>query len=225
RPDPILAITWQQTAQSYQGQNQDQTFYCPGNGQVEPIWGSDVYGAESSICTAAVHAGLITVENGGAIAIRSLSRQDRYLSTHQNGITSAARSSSAGSFTFTSLHDPIAGVVTVKGQSVPIQVTSWETTAEGYRNRQGDAIALYCPPNGALAPIWGTTQYRDTSSICTAAVHANRLTPAAGGAIAFEMTPNQSRYTGSTHQGVTSQSFGQSFSLNQQSFVLVPFES
>lgn len=219
-PQPITAISWEQTAQAYRGQTQDVTLYCSGNGQLGNVWGSDVYSDDSSICSAAVHGGLITVENGGAIAIRPLPGESFYASSTQNGVTSAFWTSWFGSFTFTTLHDPIAGVVAVEGQSVPIQVASWQTTGSQFPGREGDAIALYCPPNGTLGDIWGTDVYRDASSVCSAAVHDGRLDVAAGGTIAFYLRPGQSQYRGSSRQGITSRSFGSTDS----SFQFVAFQ-
>jgi hypothetical protein len=42
------------------------TFVCPPNGTLSlRVWGTDVYTYDSSICSAAVHAGVITVAGGG----------------------------------------------------------------------------------------------------------------------------------------------------------------
>ena len=209
-PQPVTAIAWTQTAQQYRGHTNDVVLYCPGNGVLGNVFGSDVYADDSSICTAAVHSGLITVEDGGAIAIRILPGQSKYVSTTQNDVTSDAWGSWFGSFTFTTLHDPIVGVVEVDAQSVPLQVASWQTTATQFSGREGDAIALYCPPNGEIGSVWGTDVYRDASSVCSAAVHDGRLTVEDGGAIAFYLKQGQANYRASTSQGVTSRAFGRS---------------
>ncbi|MEB3232995.1 MAG: LCCL domain-containing protein [Leptolyngbyaceae bacterium] len=218
--DPVTAISWGDTAIAYRGQGGDRTFYCPAQGQLGPLWGSDVYSDDSSICTAAVHGGLITVADGGAIAIRLLLGTINYPATTQNEVSSAPKPASLGSFTFTTLHDPIAGVVEVDGDRVPIQVTPWSGTALPYYGRQGEAIALYCPPNGAIAEVWGDQPYRDASSICTAAVHAHQITAAAGGTVAIKILPGHADYAGSSQQGITSLSFGESAG----SFEFVPYK-
>lgn len=206
--EPVTAISWTQTAQTYRGQTGDLVFYCPKKGQLGDVWGSDVYADDSSICSAAVHGGLITVADGGAIAIRLLPGQSKYIATTQNEVTSDALGEWFGSFTFTTLHDPIAGTMTVDGQSVPIQVATWRTTATQFSGREGEAIALYCPPNGEIGELWGVDVYRDASSICSAAVHDSRLTVVDGGAIAIVISAGRSSYRGSSQQGVTSRAFG-----------------
>ena len=52
------------------------------------IWGVDVYTADSSICTAAVHAGIITMEEGGEVTVEFRPGRAVYGSTTRNGITS-----------------------------------------------------------------------------------------------------------------------------------------
>ncbi|NER00774.1 MAG: hypothetical protein F6K30_29445 [Cyanothece sp. SIO2G6] len=208
-PDPVMAISWQETAVPYRGERGDRTFYCPAAGQLGPLWGSDLYADDSSICTAAVHAGLITVMDGGAIAIRLLPGTINYPSSSQNDVSSATKPASLGSFTFTTLHDPIAGVVKVDGDAVPIQVAAWDTPAVAYGRRQGEAIALYCPPNGAIAAVWGDETYRDASSICSAAVHAEQITVTGGGTVAIQVLPGQSSYAASTAAGVSSMAYGE----------------
>lgn len=205
---PITAISWSQTAEAYRGQADDLVLYCSSNGQLGDLWGSDVYADASSICTAAVHGGLITVENGGAIAIRLLPGQPSYRASTQNDVASDSLGDELGSFTFTTLHDPIAGTVMVDGQAVPIQVASWDTAAIQFADRVGDPIALYCPPQGELGLVWGDDIYRDASSVCSAAVHDSRITATEGGAIAFLLGEGRLYYWGSTRSGVTSRAFG-----------------
>jgi len=60
----------------------------PPDGTAVSIWGSDVYTADSSICTAAVHAGKITLEKGGEVTIEFTGGRNAYGATTRNGITS-----------------------------------------------------------------------------------------------------------------------------------------
>jgi hypothetical protein len=63
------------------------TFECPPDGTPGTVWGSDVYTADSSVCTAAVHAGKITLEKGGIVTIEFTAGRQMYGATTRNGIT------------------------------------------------------------------------------------------------------------------------------------------
>ncbi|MBA2283362.1 MAG: hypothetical protein H0W25_19305 [Acidimicrobiia bacterium] len=61
-------------------------FECPAGGTPDTVWGSDPYTDDSSVCTAGVHAGVITVEAGGTVVIEVLGEQEAYVGSTQNGI-------------------------------------------------------------------------------------------------------------------------------------------
>jgi hypothetical protein len=75
---------------------------CSPDGEVGSVWGSDPFTADSSICTAAVHAGLITVADGGEVRIEVTDGEETYEGTEANGVTSTDYGSYGKSFTFTS---------------------------------------------------------------------------------------------------------------------------
>ena len=52
------------------------------------VWGTDVYTHDSSVCTAAVHVGRITLASGGTVTIEMRPGQASYLGSTRNGITS-----------------------------------------------------------------------------------------------------------------------------------------
>lgn len=74
----------------------------------------------------------------------------------------------------------------------------------------GMRFAYACPPITGTAPgsVWGTDIYTNDSSVCSAGVHAGRVTTLRGGSVTIEMRPGQSSYLGSTRNGVTSLSYG-----------------
>ncbi|MGB3495907.1 MAG: LCCL domain-containing protein [Elainellaceae cyanobacterium] len=216
-PEPtttfIQSVPWNFRADRFRGQwGDDVTLYCPANGAPQQIWGSDVYSDNSSICTAAVHAGLITVEEGGAIAIRILPGQSTYAGSSQNDITSSSIDQWTGSFTFTTLRDFVAGVTVTGREILPLNVATWSTTAKALASPvvqsspfqvSEQSIALYCPSGGEPASVWGSDIYEDTSSVCSAAVHAGRINRESGGAIAIKLASRQPFYIGSTRNGIT----------------------
>src|SRR5579863_4666974 len=45
------------------------TFTCPSYGSAESVWGTDVYTLDSSVCTAAVLEGRLTLAGGGSVTV------------------------------------------------------------------------------------------------------------------------------------------------------------
>jgi hypothetical protein len=86
--------------------------------------------------------------------------------------------------------------------------TGWSTTAKDLRGRNGERSTFTCPANGQAFTVWGSDTYTDDSSICTAAVHAGRITFARGGTVTIEIRSGQSSYAGSTRNGVTTRAYG-----------------
>ncbi len=77
------------------------TFYCGnGVGQTDSIWGTDLYTYDSSICTAAVHAGRIALATGGAVTIQIKPGAASYMGSTRNGIASQSYGVWGGSFIF-----------------------------------------------------------------------------------------------------------------------------
>ncbi|QFT60044.1 LCCL domain protein [Sulfitobacter sp. THAF37] len=73
---------------------------CPENAPIsKSVWGSGPYTADSDICTAARHAGVVGDEGGSVTAIR-LRGLDSYAGSAANGITTSKWGSFEGSITF-----------------------------------------------------------------------------------------------------------------------------
>lgn len=79
---------------------------------------------------------------------------------------------------------------------------NWDDTAVAYRGRNNLRVAYICPPGGDAGSIWGSGVYTDDSSVCTAGVHAGRITFARGGRVTIEIRPGQNSYSASTANGV-----------------------
>ncbi len=73
---------------------------CPANGGAGSVWGTDIYTDDTSICTAAVHAGLISFQSGGRVIIEIRPGQSSYATTARYGITSTAYGQWGRSFVF-----------------------------------------------------------------------------------------------------------------------------
>ncbi|HUP83618.1 MAG TPA: LCCL domain-containing protein [Candidatus Limnocylindria bacterium] len=73
---------------------------CPSVGTIRYVWGTDTYTADSSVCTAAVHAGLIGVDAGGDVYFQIAAGQEHYAGSERNGVTSGTRGEWLTSFQF-----------------------------------------------------------------------------------------------------------------------------
>jgi hypothetical protein len=63
-------IQWDRTAAKERHRlGQQFPLMCAPNGTIGSVWGSGPYTWDSSICSAAVHAGLITAADGGSVTI------------------------------------------------------------------------------------------------------------------------------------------------------------
>lgn len=95
-------INWETNAISYRDRGALVDLICPplGDESFRLIWGTDIYTDDSSICTAAVHAGAIT-PNGGAVTIEMLPGQASYTGSNRNGVNSANWGNYPSSFRFT----------------------------------------------------------------------------------------------------------------------------
>ncbi len=207
-PPPAATVVpaksvWQQNASTYRGQNgQRVPLVCSPSAILGSVWGTDLYTDDSSICTAAVHAGLIT-ESGGAVTIEIRPGHDAYAGSQRNGIASKDYNSWGGSFVFVKDGKPI------EPPAVQGRLATWSLNASGHQGVLGKPFQYTCPANGTFGSVWGTDVYTDDSSICTAAVHAGIITRDAGGPITIEMRGGEASYTGSVRNGVTSNDYGQ----------------
>lgn len=194
-------LWWDAHAGSLRGQNgQRFTFTCPPNGTASGrLWGSGPYTDDSSICTAAVHAGVITVVNGGRITIEIRPGSDSYAGSTRNGVNSSGYGSWQGSFV----------IVGGRYQEREQRYISWNTPADSLRGRNGERFTFVCPPNGAASGrLWGSGLYTDDSSICTAAVHAGLITVMSGGTVTIEIRPGATSYQATIRNGVNSRGYG-----------------
>lgn len=76
------------------------SLFCPPPGNFRTVWGTDLYTDDSSICTAAVHAGLITRNAGGRVVFEIAEGESSYQGSTRNGVTTLDYGSWPGSFFF-----------------------------------------------------------------------------------------------------------------------------
>lgn len=85
--EEIIPIAWDTTVTGFNiKEGVIYKFQCPPQGEPRIVWGSDVYTQDSSICTAAVHAGIITLAEGGTVTVEFRPGRALYGSTERNGV-------------------------------------------------------------------------------------------------------------------------------------------
>jgi hypothetical protein len=166
------------------------------------VWGVDVYTADSAVCRAAIHAGVVPPE-GGIVTVIPERGQSRYAGSLRNGIASSSYGAYGASFRFAS-----------QGQSGAPAAPAAITVPECPNSflpfaKATEALTCTCDATAiASGRVWGVDVYTGDSAICRAALHAGVLPPG-GGAVAVIPEPGRRLYPGATRNGVISSSWGQ----------------
>lgn len=94
----------------------------------------------------------------------------------------------------------------------------WTTNASAHQNEVGKVFTWSCPPNGAAGgTVYGTDLYTTDSPVCTAAVHAGKISFEKGGSVTFQIRAGANSYAGTTRAGIASRSwasYGSSFTFD-----------
>jgi hypothetical protein len=197
--------SWEAKASSLNGTDgQTVTVACSPGGEPHPVWGSDIYTDDSSICTAAVHSGLITLQQGGTITIELRPGRGIYGASERNGVTTSSYGSWPHSFVFKTPNTE--ALVNAADQATPVL---WNSSAAIAGFEVGKTLKFSCPAGGKESNVWGTDTYTLDSSICTAAVHAGKIQLDAGGLVTLEMRPGEPSYRGSERNGIKTNDYGQ----------------
>ena len=202
--DPVGGIDWNANATAFRGQNGLIVVYkCPAGGTLGTVYGTGVYTDDSRVCSAAAHAGLITLASGGKVTIKILPGRASYLASTRHGVTSSAYGAWAGSYSLVVAPSAPKGPVLDGGRT-------WKATAAVFASKTGSRYRYSCPPAGKLGPVRGTKVYTANSSVCSAAVHAGQISVTQGGNVVILMQAGRSSYAGTVKNGVTSQAAGAS---------------
>lgn len=206
-------VGWSRTAADLAGSDGDRfTFECTGPFQSASVWGTKLYTDDSSICVAAVHAGVID-QSGGEVTIELRPGAESYYGSTSGEINSSDYGTFDRSFVVVGDDGQPIEPEAIEGRVLP-----WSETGASLEGAAGDRFEVTCPPNGRLGSVWGSDVYTDDSSVCTAAVHAGVITTA-GGPVTVEIRKGQSSYEGVERNGVQSSSYGEwerSFAFVQQ---------
>lgn len=165
---------------------------CPASDSTSSVWGTGIYTADSDICTAARHSGLIDVSGGGVLAVAEDGR-DGYEDSLRHGIQSRSWGAYGNSFSF----DP-------KG---PRFVTASTLEACGRFDTALEQMQCSCSAGVSSGAVWGSGPYTADSDICAAAEHAGVL-GGQGGDVMVMRFSGLDGYVGSERHEVTTRDWG-----------------
>lgn len=172
------------------------TVVCPASdGTRATVYGTDIYTADSPVCAAAIHAGVLQPGRAGAVSIDIGSGAKVFEGSTRNGVTTRSYGRWGTSYTF------------ARG-GVPGQIT-WQTVWSAIPMDFTEAVTLECPAGGAPSggKLWGTGVYTKGSSVCVAAVHAGVITAEGGGVIVARRVPGQKTYPATNRFGIASERY------------------
>lgn len=157
------------------------------------VWGSDVYTDDSCICRAAIHAGVLEPGQNNRVEVQHLEGQPGYRGSERNGIATRDYGAWDDAFQF-----PDA-IPACKRSGADLLVFE---PIGGCRD--GNWYCHDCPAACDVWPVWGTDNYHEYSSLCSAAVHAGVVDAEAGGRIFFTFPIFDDAYDGSVRNGIES---------------------
>ena len=158
---------------------------CTGQ-ETGSVWGSGPYTADSNVCVAARHAGVIGPQ-GGVVRAFGLAGQGSYTGSSANGVQTSNWGSYGASFDF------------ARGAA--------QATPACGRFPGGDA-AYVCGCTGQeTGSVWGSGPYTSDSNLCVAARHAGAIGPQ-GGVITVLGVAGLGAYSGSAANGVQTSNWG-----------------
>jgi hypothetical protein len=159
------------------------------------VWGTDVYTADSDLCRAARHAGVVAAD-GGEVTVEVIAGRDLYPGTVRNGV----RSNDYGRYDL-AIHFVGTPMPAEPGPCPASLVVNFDLATPF--SCVCDAVAVA----DATGAVWGTDLYTADSWLCRAARHAG-VVGAEGGTITVELTAGRSLYVGSQRNGVASNDYG-----------------
>jgi hypothetical protein len=171
------------------------TFVCPGTDANATVYGTDTYTADSGVCAAAIHAGVLNRGAPGIVTIIMGSGAESFPGSQRNGVSTRSYAAWPYSYTF----------ATDSALSTIAWTTVWSQVPQEFTG----PISVVCPPGGSTERgIYGTDVYITDSAICVAAVHAGVITLEGGGAVTAKRASPLSSYPGTVRNDVRSNAWG-----------------
>lgn len=191
---------------------------CPAGCDEGSVYGTGVYTADTSICRAGVHSGVIP-ESGGVVTITLEPGRPAYRGSEQHGIKSRDYGKYSSSFAVvTTGNAPLGSAGAVA--AVPAATTAAQAAGSGvieagctYDARQldgndGTTFRVACPAGCDIpSSTYGTGVYTADSPICKSAIHSGAI-PASGGVATIKLEAGRPAYRGSEQNGIQSRDYG-----------------
>ncbi|XP_017296709.1 cysteine-rich secretory protein LCCL domain-containing 2 [Kryptolebias marmoratus] len=172
---------------------------CPANclNKKAKVWGSGIYDTQSSICRAAIHAGIID-NNGGLVEVKRTDRTPFFVRSTKNGIESLSKYKPGNSFVLAKVEEYTADCYTTVAEICP------------FKRPSSHCPRIFCPPScnsqpSYWSPVFGNNVYEDSSSICKAAIHAG-VVKTDGGFVDVLPLERRKSYTGVLRNDIQSES-------------------
>jgi hypothetical protein len=132
---------------------------CSAEQLTGSVWGTDRYTGDSSICAAAVHAGLVTGK-GGTVKVFREGSCPRLVGSSRHGVSSRDWGPYESTFAFkhpapSCAPEPRSGNV----QPCPITMKAYETRSTS------QALECTCTPVQLSGSVWGSDIYTFDSSV------------------------------------------------------------
>ena len=195
-----LAAAAQEACGSYPLDQERYVCTCAADAGGGTAWGSGPYTADSDLCAAARHAGVIGAEGGAIEALRGPG-QEQFPGSEMNGIATRDWAAYPDSVSF----NPKGPRASETGDVAMCGAFP------------GGAVEHTCACDGdENGSVWGSGPYTSDSDICTAARHATMIDER-GGVVTVIGIQGLESYTGSAFGGVTTRdwgSYGESFVFN-----------
>jgi hypothetical protein len=157
------------------------------------VWGNDVYTDDSTLCRAALHAGVVRA-TGGAVTVMRRPGRPLYIGTSRNGVRSSDYGAYGSSIEF-------KGTAAASGP--PLCPSALSVNRE-----LPTPFTCRCTAEATHAgSVWGTDVYTDDSSLCAAAVHAGVIDDE-GGLITALRAEGRQVYAGTSRHGIRSSDYG-----------------
>lgn len=177
------------------------------------IWGTNVYTTDSSLSTAAVHAGIVKAGETDDVEVMVVAGMDSYAGSQKNGVSSGDWKSYGASYKFVkksgdeapaSKLPEAAGKATADTSSKPAKkIKDTPENLTDYEKQVGQSF-IFTVTGAIFGTVYGSGPYTTDSNLSTAAVHAGLVKAGAEADVEVVILPAQESFTGTMNHGITS---------------------